>query len=104
MNLYQNENVGYIQPMRNVALPKGALLRIEGGRRGTIISCRAGSCWITQEGDPRDYFLEAGMELAIDRAGLVVAEGITDGSICIAASPRLRKLAGAREKFLGCRS
>jgi hypothetical protein len=78
--------------MRKVPLPKGSLYRMEGNWRGHVISCQAGACWITQEGDPRDYLLETGKELTIDRAGLVVVQAITDGVIGLETSRCLRNL------------
>lgn len=88
-------------PMRKIPLPKGSLFRIEGNWQGYVISCQAGVCWITQEGDPQDYLLEAGEELIIDRAGLVVVQGITDGAICLETSSCLLNLTWVRERFLG---
>lgn len=87
--------------MRKVLLPKGSLFRMEGNWQGHTISCQAGTCWITQEGDPQDYLIEAGKELTIDRAGVVVVQGITDGEICLETSPRLPSLTCVRERLLG---
>lgn len=85
--------------MRKVPLLKGSLFHIE-GRRGDVISCQGGVCWITQEGHPQDYFLKAGEELAIDHAGLVVVQGITDGAVCLKTSPCLLNLTWVRGRFL----
>ena len=87
--------------MKNVALLNGSLFRMEGNWRGHIIACQAGICWITLEGDPQDYLLEAGKELTIDRAGLVVVQASTDGAICLKPRPGLRNLTRIREKFRG---
>ena len=86
-------------PMRKVCLPKGSMFRIEGNRQGQIILCQAGVCWITQEGDPQDYLLEAGEKLTVERAGLVVVQAITDGAICLETGPCLLNLTWVRERF-----
>ena len=86
-------------PMRKVCLPKGSMFQMGGNCEGQIISCQAGVCWITQEGDPQDYLLEAGEKLTVERAGLVVVQAITDGAICLETSPCLLNLTWARERF-----
>jgi hypothetical protein len=87
--------------MRKVWLPKDSLFRMEGNCQGRVILCQAGVCWVTQEGDPQDHLLEAGERLIIDRAGLVVVQGITDGAICLETSPCLPNDTGVRERFPG---
>jgi hypothetical protein len=76
------------------------MFRIEGNCQGQVIYCQAGVCWITQEGDPQDHLLGTGERLTIDRAGLVVVQGITDGAICLETSPSLPTLTRIREGFL----
>lgn len=39
---------------------------------GTRISCREGRCWITQEGDSRDYILNEGSSLSVTTTGRLV--------------------------------
>jgi len=40
---------------KELQMPRNSLLRVEGLSRGTKIFCRCGLCWITQEGDLKDY-------------------------------------------------
>lgn len=87
--------------MTKIPLSKGSMLRIEMTRQSRVISCQAGVYWITQEGDPQDHLLEAGEKLIIDRAGLVVVQGITDGAIYLETSPRLMNFTCVRERFPG---
>ena len=87
--------------MRNVALLNGSLFRMAGNWRGHVVSCQAGACWVTQEGDPQDYLLEAGKELTIDRAGLVVVQASAGGAICLKTPSSSLNLNQIREKLLG---
>ena len=87
--------------MGKVLLPNGSLFRMEGNWRGHVVLCQAGACWITQEGDPQDYLLEAGKELTIDRAGLVVVQASADGTICLKTPSCLLNLNRIRERLLG---
>jgi hypothetical protein len=66
-----------------VQLAANSLLRMEGDSRGIIILCRSGSCWITQEGDPMDYYLRDENSFATHREGLVVVQALTDTDIVI---------------------
>ncbi|MBI2990528.1 MAG: DUF2917 domain-containing protein [Deltaproteobacteria bacterium] len=86
--------------MGKSSLARGFLLRLEGDWRGCVISCEAGVCWITQEGDPQDYFLEAGEKFAINRPGLVVAQGLTAAAVCLKGNSCLRNLTWVRRRFL----
>lgn len=64
-------------------LAANSLLGIEGDSRGLIILCRSGSCWITQERDPKDHFLEEGENFMVDRAGLVMLVALADAGITL---------------------
>ena len=55
-----------------VALPRRHNLRIRNGG-GLIIEVVEGCLWITQERDSKDYIVEAGQSITIDRAGLTLA-------------------------------
>ena len=66
-----------------VRLAANSLLRIEGDSCGVIIISRDGSCWITQEGDPEDHFLENGESFTINRAGLVMVVALADAGITL---------------------
>ena len=66
-----------------VQLAANSLFRMEGDSRGVIILCRSGSCWITQEGDPRDYYLRDKKSFTTHREGLVVVQALADTDIVI---------------------
>ncbi|SNB46252.1 DUF2917 domain-containing protein [Geobacter sp. DSM 9736] len=48
---------------------------------GCIISCRRGIVWVTQTGDPRDFFLKAPETLLVTGRGLVVVEALRDSAV-----------------------
>jgi len=54
-----------------VYLAEGDLLDIDRGL-GFAVTCREGTVWITQTGDPRDIALSAGQSFALDRKGLAL--------------------------------
>jgi hypothetical protein len=72
-----------------VQMPPNSLLRVEGDSRGIKILCRSGSCWITQEGDLKDYLLENKRNFTIHRDGLVVVQALTDTEIVV--SPEIER-------------
>lgn len=71
------------QAKMRVQLAAHSLLRMEGDSRGVIILCRSGSCWITQEGDPRDYYLRDEKSFTINQEGLVVVQALADTDIVV---------------------
>lgn len=80
----KNEEEGTVlKETTEVQLAANSLLRMEGDSRGIIILCRSGSCWITQEGDPRDYYLRDEKSFATYREGLVVVQALADTDIVI---------------------
>ena len=44
---------------------------------GACIAVQAGRVWLTQTGDPNDYFVDAGQRHVLARAGRVVVEAFT---------------------------
>jgi hypothetical protein len=57
--------------METFRLKCDATLRIARAR-GVVVEVAKGQVWLTQERDPRDYFLRTGDWLRIDRADAVV--------------------------------
>ena len=57
--------------METLRLKRDATLRIARAR-GVVVEVAKGQVWLTQEHDPRDYFLRTGDWLRIDRADAVV--------------------------------
>jgi hypothetical protein len=48
---------------------------------GTVVACRDGNVWITQEQDSRDILLAAGEAFTLDRPGLAIIQALDDGHI-----------------------
>ena len=44
---------------------------------GACITVQSGRIWLTQTGDPNDYFVEAGQRHVVARAGRVVIESFS---------------------------
>ncbi len=59
-----------------ISLPKFKTWSIEGDRRGDVISCSNGALWITQEGDLKDYVVEAGKDFWVTKPGMVVIQAL----------------------------
>lgn len=57
--------------MNALRLGRNGILRIEKAA-GVVVEVSGGEVWLTQESDPRDYFLRSGDWLRIDRPGTVV--------------------------------
>ncbi|MGK4003152.1 drug/metabolite exporter YedA [Sorangium sp. So ce1036] len=68
-----------------IDLGKGALWthRLRGGP--LLLSCTAGSVWITREGEPDDVVLEAGSSYGGEGRGLLVVEALEPAQIAVAA-------------------
>jgi hypothetical protein len=69
---------------RAIGLRKGEVWRLENDLRGLSVVCTDGILWITQEGDLKDYILEAGERYVIARRGSVVVEACSDARLRIA--------------------
>ncbi|OAI52372.1 hypothetical protein AYO46_05595 [Betaproteobacteria bacterium SCGC AG-212-J23] len=63
--------------MKTLRLKPASTLRIEDGA-GMVVEVSQGEVWLTQERDPRDYYLRAGEWLRIDRKGSVVVSAVGD--------------------------
>lgn len=57
------------------------------GRRGVTIRCTEGQLWITHEGDREDHLLQAGEELRLARAGLLVLVALSPARGVIVVPP-----------------
>ena len=69
--------------MESFQLRQGGVLRIE-NRAGVVVEVSRGGVWLTQEHDPRDYFLRARDWLRIDRKGAIVISAVgEDASISL---------------------
>jgi hypothetical protein len=75
-----------------ICLPQGQAALLDDAR-GARVHCRAGSVWVTQEGDRRDIVLEPGDSILIERDGMAVVSALRDASIDVQP---VRADAGAR--------
>lgn len=64
--------------LTDITLARYKLWSIEGDRRGDAIRCLYGLLWITQEGDLKDYILEAGKDFWVTKPGTVVVQALDD--------------------------
>ncbi len=51
---------------------------------GTRICCQAGLCWVTLEGDSRDYILRAGSSFEIHSSGRVLVTALSPARVLLA--------------------
>lgn len=58
-----------------VALHPSRSLDLRDGK-GTVISVRSGTVWITQADDTRDIFLKPGQSFTVDRGGLTLVSAM----------------------------
>jgi len=75
--------------MNALRLKQDGVLRIEKAA-GVVVEVSRGEVWLTQENDPRDYFLRAGDWLRIDRPETVVISAM-GGDAWIALTPLLSR-------------
>jgi hypothetical protein len=52
---------------------------------GVTVTCRAGSVWLTVDGDPNDYILEAGESFALPGRGRVLVYALGAARIDLAS-------------------
>lgn len=76
-------------------LPKDSLLRIRRGRGQTVMVLE-GLVWITQDGDPRDIFLEQGELFTLDGSPMTLVQALEDSRVLVfAPAPAAQMVAGA---------
>ncbi|WP_437605936.1 drug/metabolite exporter YedA [Sorangium sp. So ce834] len=81
-----------------IELGKGGLWthRLRGGP--LLLSCTAGSVWVTREGEPDDVVLEAGASYGGEGRGLLVVEALEPAQIAVAAGEARRTARAALER------
>jgi hypothetical protein len=65
-----------VHTLTEITLAKYKTWSIEGNRRGDVISCKSGTLWVTQEGDFKDYIIEAGRNFWVTRPGRVIVQAL----------------------------
>jgi hypothetical protein len=66
--------------LTEITLAKYDTWSIDGNRHGDVISCKTGLLWITQEGDMKDYIVEAGRNFWVTRPGTVVVQALDNST------------------------
>jgi hypothetical protein len=69
------------KPQRAIDLPEGQGWAFRGKRQRQTLYCMQGCIWVTQEGDIRDYLLEAGDAFQVTLTGLVLVRALRDSHI-----------------------
>ncbi|WP_437670830.1 drug/metabolite exporter YedA [Sorangium sp. So ce131] len=84
-----------------IELGKGGLWthRLQGGP--LLLSCTAGSVWVTREGDPDDVVLEAGSSYGGAGRGLLVVEALEPAQIAVAAGEAGKTVRAALDRARG---
>ena len=64
-------------------LGKGEVLAFEASGAIEAITVTAGRIWLTRSGDTRDYCLEAGDRLPVQKAGQLIVEALQPATVTI---------------------
>jgi Protein of unknown function (DUF2917) len=67
---------------QTATLRKGQLLALD-GRHGLRIDCRAGSLWITEDGEPDDVVLEAGQSHSVSGRQRVLVQALGPARLAV---------------------
>lgn len=67
-------------------LIKGATAQLRGAD-GIEVRCDSGHLWLTEAGDPIDYFLERGTSHRVRTHGVVVIEALSDATLEVERLP-----------------
>lgn len=78
-----------------IKLERRQLIKIHNGE-GVVVIGRAGSVWITQEGDSRDVIVNPGEMFVIDHPGQTIVEAAESSLVSIVSIAEPRALTGAR--------
>jgi hypothetical protein len=63
-------------------LEKGELIRLDGGKRGLLLNCNAGTVWVTS-GNGADYLIPSGKRFEIPARQIVVVEALENAEFCL---------------------
>jgi hypothetical protein len=83
-----------MEVMMEILLQRHEILDLGHGLRDLRIVCREGRCWLTQEGDSRDFILRSGHSLAIESAGQVLITASESCRLQIVGANRSASVAG----------
>jgi hypothetical protein len=62
--------------LTDITLPQYQTWTIGGNRRGDVITCVKGMLWVTQQGDLKDYIIEAGRSFWVTRPGTIIVQAL----------------------------
>jgi hypothetical protein len=62
--------------LTDITLPRYQTWTIDGNRRGDVITCVKGILWVTQQGDLKDYIIEAGRSFWVTRPGTIIVQAL----------------------------
>ena len=65
----------------DIRLRKNETMSVKGDSRQLAISCHTGEFWLTQQGDPNDYLIEAGQKFTVNRKGKIVIVALSSTSL-----------------------
>lgn len=65
-----------------IQLPRGRFLKLRQGS-GSTVTTHAGSVWITEQDNPRDFVLGPGESFTFRRPGLALVEAFADASLSL---------------------
>jgi len=68
---------------------------------GTRVQTLRGELWITQDGDPKDYFLRCGDELVISDPGLVLIQAFGPAEVVLREPSPLPSTLGRLARAIG---
>jgi hypothetical protein len=71
-----------------MSLGKGSLLRLR-DPVGKAVGVVEGLVWVTQDGDPRDIFVEPGESFVFDRPGLAIVQALAASRVLVFELPRV---------------
>jgi Protein of unknown function (DUF2917) len=69
-----------------IMLPRQTLHLLDDAR-GMLVSCLAGTLWVTQQGEARDIVLEAGDDALIEHDGLTLLAALNDARFVLTTPP-----------------
>ncbi len=69
-----------------ISLQPRETYRLDSKHGDVRITSLSGSIWVTQTGDEQDYLLRAGEQVALERRGRIVLQGMSDSRARIVTS------------------
>ena len=74
----------------DIQLRRGEVLCVSGTARECRITCGNGVLWVTQDGDPRDYFIKGGEGRSFTTLGQLVIEAWAEATLTLRGNSKLQ--------------